>query len=170
VSEDERKNTFVLTYRWWKCSTEHGQLRFTKSRWVLVLEWVFIIAILSCVPPAAWAFLGQPSFLGLLIAFSLSTVPSTILILRRDVVVREYLLDKETDGYYRNGKLFCKLSEIDHVRIEEEWAGPDYDRRYSLAHVVLRDREDDIPVALASKIASYIGVDIRDSREHRPVW
>lgn len=147
----------------WECSAEHGQLRFMKRPSALHLERVFIIAILSCVPPTVWHSLGQPSFLGLLIAFSLSTVPSTILILRGNEVVREYLLDKEADGYYRNEKLFCQLSEIDHVRIVEEWVWEDYYK--DVAYVVLRDRKESIPLDLAHEIASYIGVKVYDKRE-----
>ena len=152
--------------RVWECSAEHGQLRFTKRRWVLVLERVFLIAILSCVPPSLWAFLGeQPSFLGLFIAFSLSTVPSTILILRWDVFEREYLLDKDTDSLYRDGKQLCRLTEIDHVRIVEGLVGEDYS---DFAYVVLRDRKESIPLELAHEIASFIGVKIYDERNKPP--
>ncbi len=152
--------------RVWECSAEHGQLRFTKRKWALFLERVFAIAMLSCVPTVLWAFLGQASLWGLLIAFSLSTVPSTILILRGDVVDREYLLDKDTDRFGRNGKLLCRLTEIDHVRIVEEWVWEDYYK--DVAYVVLRDRKESIPLGLAHEIASYIGVNVYDKRDKPP--
>ena len=150
----------------WECSAEHGQLRFTKRRWALFLERVFAIAMLSCVPTVLWTFLGQPSFWGLLIAFSLSTVPSTILILRGDVVDREYLLDKDTDRFGRNGTLLCRLTEIDHVRFQEElvWGGDDAEP-VTRAYAVFGDRKECIPPGLAHEIASYIGVEVYDKRE-----
>ncbi len=155
--------------RVWECSAEHGQRRFTKRRWALFLERVFAIAILSCAPPVLWVFLGQPSLWGLLFAFSLSTVPSTILILRGDVVDREYLLDKETDRFGRNGKLLCRLTEIDHVRFQEEWvwAGDDAEP-VTRAYVVFGDRKERIPLELAHEIASYIGVNVYDKRDKPP--
>ncbi len=153
----------------WECSAEHGQLRFTKRRWALFLERVFAIAILSCVPTILWVFLGLRSFWGLLIAFSLSTVPSTILILRGDVVDREYLLDKDTDRFCPNGKLLCRLTEIDHVRFQEElvWGGDDAEP-VTQAYVVFGDRKESIPLGLAHEIASYIGVNVYDKRDKPP--
>ena len=151
--------------RVWECSAEHGQLRFMKCPSALHLERVFIIAILSCFPPTVWHSLGQPSFLGLFIAFSLSTVPSTILILWWDVFEREYLLDKDTDSLYRDGKQLCRLTEINHVRIVEGLVGEDY---RDFAYVVLRDTKKGIPLDLAHEIASYIGVKVYDERDKPP--
>ncbi len=155
--------------RVWECSAEHGQLRFTKRRWALFLERVFAIVLLSCLPTILWVFLGLRSFWGLLIAFSLSTVPSTILILRGDVVDREYLLDKDTDRFGRNGKLLCRLTEIDHVRFQEEWVwGGDDAEPVTQAYVVFGDRKESIPLGLAHEIASYIGVNVYDKRDKPP--
>jgi len=155
--------------RVWERSAEHGQLRFTKRRWALFLERVFAIAMLSCAPTVLWAFLGQASLWGLLMAFSLSTVPSTILILRGDVIDREYLLDKDTDRFGRNEKLLFPLSEIDHVRFQEElvWAGDDAEP-VTQAYVVFGDRKESIPLGLAHEIASYIGVNVYDKRDKPP--
>ena len=150
----------------WECSAEHGQLRFTKRPSALHLERVFIIAILSCFPPAAWHSLGQPSFLGLFIAFSLSTVPFTILILRWDVFEREYLIDKDTDSLCRDGEQLCRLTEIDRVRIATELCGGDYGGDYydDVAYVVFGDRKERIPLELAHEIASYIGVKVKGKK------
>ena len=63
-----------------------------------------------------WVLLGQPSLLWLLIAVGLST----FVVLRWWARGSEYLLDKETDGFYRNGKMLGQLAAIKHVRIEEE--------------------------------------------------
>jgi len=131
------------------------------------LEKVSLIAILSCVPPSLWHSLGEPSFLGLFIACSLFTVPSTFLVLRWGGGVTEYLLDKDRDGFCRDGEQLCKLTEIDRVRIVEELWGGDYggDYYHDVAYVVFGDRKERIPLELAHEIASYIGVKVLDVRE-----
>ncbi len=150
----------------WECSAEHGQLRFTKCPSALHLERVAIIAILSCFPPTVWHFLEQPSFLGLFIVFGLSTVPSTFVVLRwgevGQVIEREFLLNKDADSFCRDGEQLCKLTEIDHVRIVEEWVWEDYYK--DVAYVVLRDRKERIPLGLAHEIASYIGVRVEGKK------
>lgn len=85
--------------------------------------------------------------------------------------VKEFIFDKITDGLLRDGKVVCRLSEIDHIHVVERSYG-DYSS-IRIKAILDNGRQDDIceryshdyqsALVMAKDIAQYIGVNLRET-------